>query len=562
MPDGSSAHVSQEGEGGTITAGRVTGENGDVLPDKPRAHLERLTRAIILCNEATLTEHDGKWQAKGDAMDTALLAFAHKLGLKPEAVRGQSHVISEMPFESERKYAATFYRTGEDAKALVALKGATETALSFCRQARDGDKSVDLDTTQVEAEALRLAGEGYRILAIASGETSDEVPEQAEESHLPPLEFLGLVAFIDPLRPEVIEAVRQCREAGIEVAMITGDHPATASSIARELDLPGADEAAVTGADLDLISDHASSAFDDKVASAHVFARVSPLQKLHIVESLRRRGHFVAVTGDGVNDAPAMRAAHIGVAMGSGTEVAKDVASIIVTDDNFASIVRGVEEGRHAYDNIRKVIYLLISTGAAEILLFMLAVALGAPLPLLPVQILWLNLVTNGIQDVALAFEAGEPGAMKRKPRPPNEGIFNRLMIQQTVLSGAVMGLLAFVVWWFLLQELEDEAQARNLLFLFFVLFQNFHVFNCRSEQQSVFRIPLRNNPLLIAGVAVALGLHLLVMQFAFTQDLLGVAPVTVAQFFILLALASTSLWTMEIFKWFQGRKIEARMTT
>ena len=232
-----------------------------------------------------------------------------------------------------------------------------------------------------------------------------------------------------------------------------------------------------------------SPAYGQLVASTHVFARVSPAQKLEIVESLINLGEFVAVTGDGVNDAPALRRANIGVAMGSGTDVAKEISSMIVTDDNFASIVSGVEEGRFAYDNVRKVIYLLISTGTAEVALFTASVIAGLPLPLLAVQLLWLNLVTNGIQDVALAFEGGEPGAMHRKPRKPKEKIFNPQMISQTVTAGLAMGVITFAFWTYLVKvQMMDEFAARNIILLLMVLMQNVHAFNSRSELSSAFR--------------------------------------------------------------------------
>lgn len=364
--------------------------------------------------------------------------------------------------------------------------------------------------------------------------------------------------MIDPLRPEAKPAVQQCIEAGICVAMITGDHPSTALAIARELGIASTSDEIVTGKMLEEMGPVDTPAFVETVKRARVFARVTPMQKLAIVEALIRLGHFVAVTGDGVNDAPALRAANIGVAMGSGSDVAKDVASIIVTDDNFASIEAGVEEGRFAYDNVRKVTYLLISTGFAEVVLFTLAVLSGLPLPLFAVQLLWLNLVTNGIQDVALAFEAGEPGAMRRPPRKPTEGIFNRLMVQQVLASGLTMGLVAFGVWFWLLRAGYDEFAARNLLLLLMVLFENVHVFNCRSEYTSAFRVPLRNNRVLAVGVVVAFGIHMLSMHLPFMQGLLRAAPVTWSEFGLMLMLALSVLVPMETFKWVRGRNQKA----
>jgi magnesium-transporting ATPase (P-type) len=240
--------------------------------------------------------------------------------------------------------------------------------------------------------------------------------------------------------------------------------------------------------------------------------------------------------------------------MGSGTDVTKDTASLIVTDDNFASIEAGVEEGRFAYDNIRKVTYLLISTGAAEVLLFVLALFFGLPLPLLPVQILWLNLVTNGIQDVALAFEGGEPGTMQRPPRQPSEGIFNRLMIEQTVVAGLTMGLLAFANWYALLDLGLSEFEARDRLLLLFVLMQNFHAFNCRSEYESVFKVPLRRNYVLVFGVLAATGLHVLAMHIPVMQNILQVAPIGLREWLVPFAMASVMLVVMEIFKFIRRK--------
>jgi magnesium-transporting ATPase (P-type) len=371
-----------------------------------------------------------------------------------------------------------------------------------------------------------------------------------DEQDLPPLVLLGFAGLIDPPRLEVREAVEKCQQAGIDVAMVTGDHPLTALAIARDVGIAATEDQIVTGKQLTEIGSPDLPLFLDTVKRARVFARVSPIQKLEIVDSLVRLGHFVAVTGDGVNDAPALKRANIGVAMGSGTDVAKETASIIVTDDNFASIEAGVEEGRFAYDNIRKVTYLLISTGVAEVVLFVLALFSDIPLPLLPVQLLWLNLVTNGIQDVALAFEGGEPGAIKRRPRKPTEGIFNRLMIQQTVTAGTTMAIVAFVNFYLLLNVAGfSEFDARDRLLLLMVLLENYHVFNCRSEYVSVFRVPLSRNWMLVLGVLAAQGIHIAAMHIPIAQRILQVAPITLQEWFIPFLMASAVLIAMEIFK-------------
>ncbi len=336
--------------------------------------------------------------------------------------------------------------------------------------------------------------------------------------------------------------------------MITGDHPETALAIGEQIGLTTDESEVVTGADLDSIGSPDLPEYFDRVRSGRIFARVSPVQKLEIVDAMVRDGHFVAVTGDGVNDAPALRRANIGVAMGSGTDVAKDTSSMIITDDDFSSIVAGIEEGRYAYDNIRKVTWLLVSTGFAEIVLFTLALVFGFPLPLLAVQLLWLNLVTNGIQDVTLAFEAGEPEAMKRRPRDPKEGVFNPLMVQETLISGLLMGLIAFSAYFWLKGSGWDELAARNSIVLLMVLLENFHAINCRSEYRSIFRVPLKNNYYLIFGILLAQGIHIAAMNTPFMQELLGIGPVSLETWAVLLALASLVVVGMEIFKWARSR--------
>ncbi len=552
LPDGQTFTASGEGYNGE---GEVSGGDSTRLTEPARERLERLAQIAVLANEASLVREDEEWRHRGDAMDVAFLAFAFKLGLNPAEVRDQFKVVDEIPYESEQKFSATFYEDRDTR--YVAAKGAVERILDFCTQMHQDGDLADLDREVVERQETEMAEKGLRVLAVAGGELSaTDVDEDSTGSALSGLVLHGLVGFIDPLRAEAREAVENCRRAGIKVMMITGDHPSTAGAIAEELSLSDGNEPVVTGHDLSKAGSSDSPEFEEKVMSTHVFARVAPAQKLEIVGVLIRNGEFVAVTGDGVNDAPALRRANIGVAMGSGTDVAKEVGSMIVTDDNFASIVAGVEEGRFAYDNVRKVIYLLISTGAAEVLMFMAAIITGLKIPLVAVQLLWLNLVTNGIQDVALAFEGGEPGAMKRKPRRPDEKIFDSQMVSQTAVSGMVIGSLAFGFWYWLMEieKVESLASARNSVLLLMVLLQNVHVFNCRSESVSAFRVPINRNYILLFGVVIAQGIHILSMRLPFMQSILGVETVTLSQWFIALGLALTVLFAMEIFKWLARR--------
>jgi magnesium-transporting ATPase (P-type) len=341
------------------------------------------------------------------------------------------------------------------------------------------------------------------------------------------------------------------------VSMVTGDHPATALSVAQDLGFGAQPEDVVTGADLRDARDN-PAALDALITRGRIFARVEPVQKLAIVEAMQKAGHFVAVTGDGVNDAPALAAANIGIAMGrDGTDVARGAADLILTDDNFASIVAGIEEGRVAYDNVRKVVYLLISTGVSELVLFFLAIATNLPLPLFAAQLLWLNLITNGIQDVALAFEKGEPGVLNRKPRPPRQRIFDRRMIEQVALSGLVIGVVGFFLFQTLLAQGWSEFEARNTLLLLMVLFENVHVFNCRSETRSAFLVPIVANPFLVLSVVIAQGVHIGAMYTPGLRDVLGIAPVSIDLWLTVAAMSLSLVAVMEIYKFLRRRVVE-----
>jgi Ca2+-transporting ATPase len=535
--------------------GEVQDAEGRTLRLGAHPGLDRVARAVVLSSEGVLRREGDRWEHDGDAVDVALLAFAAKLGLDPMGLRAEAEIVGTIPFESEHAFAATFVREGDRERVLV--KGALEVLLPRCTHRLGEVGEEPLDTTAVQAAADALSDAGYRVLAVADGVVTSERARTVPG--LDGLVLLGLVALIDPPRPEAREAVARCQQAGITVSMVTGDHPRTALAISRALGIADSAETVVTGAQLTDAGPPDGTAFDALVRRGRVFARVAPLQKLHIVDALRRLGHFVAVTGDGVNDAPALKRANIGVAMGSGTDVTKDTASLIITDDRFASIEAGVEEGRIAYDNIRKVTWLLVSTGAAEVILLLLALVSGLPLPLMAVQLLWLNLVTNGIQDKALAFESGEADIMERPPREPGEGIFNPVMIRQVLLGGVSMGAITFGMWAWLLAGGADEASARNQLLLLFVLLQNLHVFNCRSERRSAFAVSLTSNPLLLLGVLGAQGVHLLAMHVPVMQRLLGVGPVTGAEWLRTLAAASLILGVSEVAKWFRRRQAAGR---
>ncbi len=543
LPDGQRIFISGQGYN---DEGEASLEDESALSPELTARLEILSRYAILCNEASLQKSNETWSHTGDAMDVAFLALGYKVGLQPAQVRQQAPALAEIPFESEKRYSATLNQM--EGETVLVVKGAVETLLAYCSHMQTAAGPVPLDAAAIEHQALQLAEEGYRVLAIAS-KNGLPAGQALDESKLSGLTLQALFGFIDPLRPEVRQAVETALQAGIKVIMITGDHPATARAIACELGMACSPDQVVTGQQLAEIGDVHVPEFYERVKQASVFARVSPDQKLNIVDALMSLGNFVAVTGDGVNDAPALRKANIGVAMGSGTDVAKDTASLIVTDDNFASIVAGIEEGRHAYANVRKVTLLLISTGLAELILIGLSIAAGLPVPLLAVQILWLNLATNGIQDVALAFEAGEKGVMRYPPRKPSEGIFNRKMIEQVLLTGITMALVCFAAWVWMNHVGWEVNMARSSLLTLLVLMQFYHVVNCRSESSSAFRVPLRNNPVLLVGMLVAFLIHILATELPFLQSLLRTQSLPLNYWLVFAGIGAVILVVVEVYK-------------
>jgi P-type Ca2+ transporter type 2C len=509
---------------------------GAVAPD--HAGLRRVLEISAACNEADLIRLDGRWTSRGDPTDIALLVLAGKGGVNREALRLERPVTHEIPFEPERRYAATVHAL--DGATWVAVKGAPEQVIPMCGLAKH-------EAHALHVAAVDMASRGLRVLALASGSTP--VPPSRDGTPPEPagLAFAGLAGLMDPLRPGAREAIERCARAGIRVVMVTGDHPVTALALARELGVAVGAEEVVTGAALEAAG---PAALDAMIGCARVFARVTPGQKLAIVEAAQRAGHYVAVTGDGVNDAPALRKANIGVAMGrGGTDVAREAADLVLGDDNFATIVNGVEEGRIAYQNVRNVVYLLIAAGVAEVLTVGLAVIAGLPLPLLPVQLLWLNLVTNGIQDVGLAFERGHGDELDAAPRHPDEPLIDRLMLERGLTAGLWMSLLGFAWFAVLMHAGTPVPHARNELLLLMVLMQNVDAFNARSETRSVLRIPLAGNPLLAAGVVAALLLHVAAMYLAPLQRTLGVAPLTSAEWMLMPLAALSLLVVMELHK-------------
>lgn len=517
--------------------------NGEIekLDLENREMVEQLVLHGKLNNEASMTK---KNKYIGDSIDIAFLVLASKINIYSD----NYEVIKRIPYESENKYSAIFYKYKGDIYCTV--KGSYEIVSSFCNKMMFNNDVTKIDKKLLSNQINDLSKNGYRVIAIASGKVDNfKLKDYYDEKDIPKLTFEGMVGFIDPVRREVSGAINECHEAGINVLMITGDHPLTAYSIAKELNIASDYNEVVTGSDLIKYRDD-EKGFDYFIKNKKVFARVTPMDKLNIVESLKRRGEFVAVTGDGVNDAPAIRSANIGISMGSGTDTAKETASMIIVDDNFKSIVSGIELGRCAYSNIRKVCFFLLSCGLAEVLFFLLSIVFDLPMPLVAIQLLWLNLVTDGFQDIALSFEKTEKNIMKQKPISPNENIFNKTLLSEVLTSGLTIGFIVFFVWNLLINHMHMEIYiARGYIMALMVFIQNIHVFNCRSEKSSTFSIPLRNNPLIVLTVFCSILLQIFVMEIPSLSKFLKVATVPYNHMFFLFLFAIIILIAMEIYK-------------
>lgn len=476
---------------------------GEILKDWESCEIGKLEgvcgllRIGMLCNESNLVEEEGQYRVDGDPTEGALTVAAMKAGLDPQEEKRLFPQLAIIPFESERGFMATLHE--HDGKKWIFAKGAPEKVLEMCHQIADGSP---IDKQKVLKTAEHFAQDGMRVLAMAYKEVPSDFGELTHESLGTDLTLAGLQGMIDPPRPEAIEAIKGCHEAGIRVAMITGDHAITARAIGKMMGITQKDSLVLTGKELETMSDEE---LYSKVQDVSVFARVSPQHKLRIVQQVMKHGEVVAVTGDGVNDAPALKAAHIGVAMGkTGTDVAREAADMVITDDNFASIFHAVEEGRVVFDNIRKVTLFLIPTGFAAIVSILIAMALDIPIPYVAAQLLWINLVTNGLQDVALAFEPGEKDVIKRKPRRLKEGIMSRLMYERSILVGLIISLGIIFNFIAALDDGVSLERARTIAVTTMVLFQFFQAWNSRSELRSVFTINPLSNPFLFYSMVAA----------------------------------------------------------
>ncbi len=547
----------------------VLGE-GRAFDDQVDANLQLLLAGSALCNDAVLEprEEGGGLRAVGDPTEGALVVAAAYFGLMKEDLERDLPRVGEIPFTSERKRMTTVHQTPGDRAQELPWLPATGPYLAFTKGAVDGLLDISsrvwvsgrvqpLDDSwraRIQKAHDRLAEDGMRVLGVAFRPV-DELPQEGDEEQLErDLIFVGLLGMIDPPRPEAKDAVRICRVAGIRPVMITGDHPLTARHIARELGIAG-DDRVLTGVDLELMSVDELQALVEEVA---VYARVSPEHKLKIVEALQRRGHVVAMTGDGVNDAPALKKADIGVAMGiNGTDVSKEAADMVLLDDNFATIVAAVEEGRTIYDNIRKFIKYTMTSNSGEIWVMLLAPFLGMPLPLLPLQILWVNLVTDGFPGLALTVEPAERGVMRRPPYNPRESIFARGMGRHILVVGLVMGLVSLVMGYAMWGRGDPTWQT--MVFTTLTLSQMGQALAVRSGRDSLFTIGLLSNKLMLGAVLLTLSLQLALIYVPPLQEIFRTVPLPPGHLALSLGLSTVVFWWVEVEKWLMRRR-EAQM--
>jgi magnesium-transporting ATPase (P-type) len=526
--------------------------------DEGNAALQSTLLAGLLCND-TRIEYDEGEKVIGDPTEAALLVSAVKGELEAHAEGRRLPRLDTLPFESEHQYMATLHDQGNAAPRLAFFKGSVESVLQRAARELQADGSLaPLDQDMIRAEVERLGMEGMRVLAMACKELPADKVTLTHDDVAEDLIFIGLQAMIDPPRPEAVLAVDAFKRAGVKVKMITGDHAVTAAAIGVQLGLgistcPGQPTCQVmTGSDMALLSD---DELTRKASETAVFARVAPDQKLRLVMALQGRGEIVAMTGDGVNDAPALKQADIGVAMGKGgTEAAKEAADMILTDDNFATIEAAVEEGRGVYDNLLKFIVWTLPTNVGEGLVILLAVLLGVALPILPVQILWINMTTAGCLGLMLAFEPKEPGIMDRPPRDPAMPILDTELYIRILLVGGILLIASFGLYEWELQTTGVQEQARTVAVNVFVMVEAFYLFNSRSFTRSAFELGFWTNPWVTAGFVIMVVLQLAFTYVPFMNTLFGSAPIGILPWVKIIAASLVAYLIIEAEKKIRNR--------
>ncbi|RKX62428.1 MAG: cation-transporting P-type ATPase [Thermodesulfobacteriota bacterium] len=541
-------------------SGRILRQGSPVDAGKS-AVLAECLQAGALCNDSLLVNKEGSWQIQGDPTEGALIVAANKEGLSMDIVQERFPRIDAIPFESRYQYMATMHDAGSDNPRIVYIKGAVEAVLDRCDSHLDeSGNSTTLDPARILKGVDEMASRGLRVLAFARVELPAGTSILSHSDVDSGLTFLGLQGMIDPSRPEAVAAVKVCQTAGVHVKMITGDHALTAVTIAKHMGLNGVGDpdtgalAVVTGRELSEISDRELLDVAEQTA---VFARATPEQKLRLVEALQHRGHVVAMTGDGVNDAPALKRADIGVAMGvTGTDVAKESADMVLTDDNFSSIEAAVEEGRGVFDNLTKFIVWTLPTNLGEGLVIMAAILAGVTLPILPVQILWINMTTAGFLGLTLAFEPKEPGIMTRPPRDPKTPILTMVLIERILLVGLLLLAASFTLFQWELAVGTSVAQARTVAVNVFIIIELFYLFNCRSLKKSIFGLGLFSNLWVFGGVAVMLVLQMFYTYAPVMNRLFHSAPVGLDAWGRTVTAGIITYFIVEAEKWLRQRSV------
>jgi len=507
-----------------------------------------LMKGAVLCNDADVVQEGDKWIVKGDPTEGALVVATLKAGVQKEQVRDDYPRVNEFPFSSDRKRMTTIHTSQlqTDGKNLIFMKGAPEIILRYCTQVCGNTKEESL-TEQKRRDILganeEMASGGLRVLGIAYKEITCNAADCKEETAESQLIFLGLLGMMDPPRKEAMQAVKLCRKIGIKTVMITGDHKLTALAVAKELGIYQKGDEILTGEDLERLS---QEEFEAKVRNVSVYARVSPLHKLKIVEAWKKKGEVVAMTGDGVNDAPALKKSDIGVAMGiTGTEVTKESADLVLADDNFATIVKAVELGRETYDNIKKYLTYLLQANLVEIVILSFAVLAGFPLPLLPIHILYVNLATDGLPAIALGLSPPEPDVMKRPPRNPKETIFTKDV--RVFLLRAILIETPLLLWVFISSLPLGIEIAQTRLFLVLIFFELVLALSCRSLKYTI--IKARPHKLLVGTILWEIALILLIVNVPFLRESFKLAPVGLDELFLIVGLSALVLFTIELTK-------------
>ena len=533
---------------------------GDPVEVSSSVALAECLKCGLQCNDSVVIEEEGRWKVHGEPTEGALVVSAHKSGLAPDALREFLTRVDTIPFASEHRYMATLHDAGADRPRIIYVKGAVEAILERCSSelGASGER-MPFGASHAGETVEAMANRGLRVLAFASGELPPGESRLTQESIASGLTFLGLQGMMDPPRPDAMKAIQACQNAGIKVKMITGDHAITASAVASQigliggnLGLPQGSLGVLTGKDLAALSDVELA---DATEVAIVFARVVPEQKLRLVRALQSRGHVVAMTGDGVNDAPALKQADIGVSMGAnGTEVAKEASNMVLSDDNFATVEAAVEEGRRIFDNLTKIIAWTLPTNLGEGLIILLAVITGTALPILPVQILWVNMTTVAVLGLILAFESAEPDIMGRPPRNPDSPILTGDLMFRIFLVGTIMLAGAFGLFQWETVAGASVAEARTIAVSVVVMIELLYLFNCRSLAKSVFQMGLVSNGWVFPGVAAMVTLQLAFVYVPVMNRMFQTVPIGMHSWARILGVAATAFLLIEVEKWLRHR--------